>query len=433
MTDSSFALVVSILTLGGLIGALSAPFFSDHYGRRLTLFGTNVLLGAGSLWATLSSTWTDMMIGRFLSGLGIGVVVVVVPAYIAECVPPARRGLFGAMNQLCVVIGIMVAQVLGLFWSTLTRWRWILAVGFLLALAESILLPFCVDSPRYLAAIPGGFNRAKDALMKLRKGTVDQVEDEIIEWRRDWATNQQAVVDEEEEEGLHRAVAPTESNHVNIWRFMTNKEYRRPLSIVLLVQLCQQLSGINAVIYYSTSIMSHLFPESSSMMTVYISIVNLIVTGISAVLMDKAGRRTLFLISASCMASMSVLLGWGMNHGQDTVSALAILGFVAAFAIGLGPIPFLMIPEIVETQAVSSACSVGLASNMITNFIISVGYPILSQILGAGNVFYIFGACLIVFVGIAVMILPETKGRSPEDVIRSGYSIYPCHYEQLHT
>jgi MFS family permease len=218
-----------------------------------------------------------------------------------------------------------------------------------------------------------------------------------------------------------------------VWKFITQTEFRRPLALVLLVQLCQQFSGINAVIYYSTSIMSTVLPESSGLITVYISIVNIVVTGISALLMDKTGRRSLFLISAGSMAFMSTLLGFSMIHGYNILSAFSILGFVAAFAIGLGPIPFLMIPELVETQAVSSACSVGLACNMISNFIISLGYPVLSQLIGPGYVFYLFGLCLVGFVFIAVMILPETKGRSPEDVIRSGYSIYPCHYEQLHT
>lgn len=437
MPDSQYALVVSILTAGGLIGALGASYFSDRYGRRFTLFGTNGLLSIGSLITTLASTPQTMMVGRFLSGLGCGVVTVVVPAYLAECVPKAYRGFFGALNQLAIVIGIMVAQIISLSWSTLTRWRYILGVGVVIAVIQSCLLPFCVDSPRYLASLPGGFNRAKQSLLKLRKNSVDQVENEINEWRKDWANNrhtQSALEEEEEDVGAAALVVqpPQQQQSVNIWKFVTSSSYRRPLLIVALLQLSQQLSGINAVIFYSTSIMSTVFPESSGTITVYISIVNLIMTLVSAVLMDKAGRRSLFLASTISMAIMTVLLGWSIEHGYDKTSAVAIIGFVASFAIGLGPIPFLMIPELVETPAVSSACSFGLATNMISNFAVSAGFLELRNLMGQGQVFYLFGFCLVVLTLIAVVILPETKGRSAEDVIRSGYSIYSCNYEPIH-
>ncbi|KAI8981962.1 general substrate transporter [Mycotypha africana] len=437
MSDSQYGLVVSILTLGGLVGALSAPHFNDKYGRRLTLLGTNAFLGGGSLLATLASVPTHMMIGRLLSGIGVGMVTVVVPAYISECVPEARRGFFGALTQLFIVIGIMVAQVLGLVWSNLERWRYILFIGVLLAVVQSVFfLPFCVESPKYLASLPGGLNRAKKSLLRLRGTSLEEVEDEINDWRRDWAAHhadRHQQLEEEEEvatAAFHNVHPP--SSHVNVWEFLRSSYFRRPLLIVLLLQLSQQLSGINAVIFYSTSIMSTVFPHASGLITVSISIVNLIVTAISAVLMDRVGRRSLFLLSASSMALMGILLGWSIEYGYSMLSAAAILGFVAAFAIGLGPIPFLMIPEVVETRAVSSACSVGLASNMISNFAVSAAFLELRNWMGQGQVFYIFGAALAGLIAVAIMILPETKGRTAEDVIRSGYSIYPCHYEQLH-
>ncbi|KAI8357350.1 general substrate transporter [Choanephora cucurbitarum] len=439
MPDSEYALVVSILTAGGLIGALSAPYFNDRYGRRSTLFGTNLFLGIGSLIATLASTSRGMMVGRFLSGIGSGIVTVVVPAYIAECVTKSQRGFFGALNQLSIVMGIMLAQVIGLGWSTISHWRYILAVGFLVAILQSCLLPFCVESPRYLASIPGGFNGAKKSLLRLRGTSVDEVEDEINDWRREWAGNTEnrvgtAQVDEEDTyRDDQRLIQPNVSNseHVNVWTFLSSKQYRRPLIITLILQMSQQLSGINAVIFYSTSIMSSVFPESSSLITVYISIVNLLMTAISAYLMDKLGRRPLFLVSGFFMALTSSLLGCSIENGYNMTSAFAILVFVALFAIGLGPIPFLMIPEIVDTKAVSSACSVGLATNMISNFAVSSGFLVLRNIIGQGYVFYIFSSVSLILFFFAFRMLPETKDRSADDLIRSGYSIYPSHYESF--
>lgn len=404
MLDSQYALVVSMLTAGGLVGALASPYFNDRHGRRLTLLGANLFLGLGSLMATMAWTPNAMMIGRFVSGMGVGVVTVVVPTYIAECVPRSKRGLFGALNQLAVVIGILAAQMIGLSWSTVEHWRSILGVGVALAAVQSCLLPLCVDSPQYLASFPGGFNQAKRSLAQLRDGTIEQVEEEVKSWRRE---NE----------------VPTK---VNSWMFLTSSHYRRPLTIVLLLQVAQQLSGVNAVIFYSTSIMSSVFPESSGTITACISVVNLVMTVISAALMDRAGRRSLFLVSTSLMALMGILLGWSIGAEYHQTSAWAIFGFIASFAIGLGPIPFLMIPEIVETQAVSSACSVGLAVNMVTNFIVSSGFLTLKSLLGP-QVFYLFSLALIVLFLIAFNILPETKGKSAEEVIRSGYSIYPSY------
>ncbi|KAI7906347.1 general substrate transporter [Cokeromyces recurvatus] len=407
MTDARYAIVVSSLTAGGLFGALAAPHFNDRYGRRLTLFYTNLLLALGSILTSCATSPSIMTLGRFLSGIGSGVVTVVVPAYIAECVPQSSRGLFGAMNQLAIVIGIMMAQVVGLFWSNLKQWRWILAIGFILAVIQAMLLPFCVESPKYLASLPGGLNQAKKSLLRLRQSSIDEIEEEIQVWKR----------------GESDEIFSTSSTHITVWQFVTLPHYQRPLMIILLLQLAQQLSGINAVIFYSTSVMSTVFPESSGRITVYISVVNLIMTTLSAFLMDRVGRRTLFLMSSGLMALMALLLGWSMMNSPQMsfISALAILGFVAAFAIGLGPIPFLMIPELVEAKAVSSACSVGLAVNMVSNFIISAGFPSLRLVMGQGQVFYLFAGFLTLFVIIAFRILPETKGRSAEDVIRSGY------------
>ncbi|KAL0091232.1 general substrate transporter [Phycomyces blakesleeanus] len=417
MPDSQYSLVVAMLTAGGLIGALSASYFSDRYGRRQTLFGTNVLLGLGSLMMSLAVTPGSLMVGRFVAGLGSGVVTVVVPAYIAECVPKASRGFFGTLNQLAIVLGILVAQAVSMIWSTPSTWRFILLVGFILAVLQFCLLPWCVESPRLLFSKPNGWNRAKAALVRLRGVPDETIEEEIKTWRKEQA---------QEEDSL---VSPAQP--VTVYRFITLARYRYPLFLLLLIQLSQQLSGINAVIFYSTSIMSTVFPESSDKITLFISVVNLAMTLVSAYLMDRAGRRTLFLTSCGLMSSMSLLLGWSIETGHEITSACAIIGFVAAFAIGLGAIPFLMIPEIVEAPAVSSAASVALSVNMISNFAISAGFLQWRSVLGEGQVFYLFGGILIVLGFIAYCILPETKGRSAEEVVRSHWSIYAPAYQPI--
>ncbi|KAI9493677.1 major facilitator superfamily domain-containing protein [Zychaea mexicana] len=451
MSDAKYSLVVAMLTAGGLIGALSASYVSDRFGRRLSLFGTALLMGLGSVIMTFAFNVATLMAGRFVAGLGSGIVTVVVPAYIAECVPKGSRGFFGTLNQLAIVVGILVAQGIGMAWSTLAAWRSILAIGVVLSIAQLLLLPFCVDSPRHLASIPGGLNSAKASLLRLRGPPIELVEAEVNEWRNEQmgtatgtgghhpygdeeehGEDNEGGIDQEQQQHLV-ATAESERPKVNVIRLLSMPQYRRPLSIVLLLQLTQQFSGINAVIFYSTSIMSAVFPQSSDLITVYISVVNLAMTIVSAYLMDRVGRRTLFLASSSMMSVMSILLGWSIEAaGQDKVSAAAIIGFVAAFAIGLGPIPFLMIPELVDTPAVSSAGSVGLACNMVSNFVVSAGFLGLRDIIGQDGVFYLFGGILVVMTGLAWCILPETKGRSADEVIRSNWAVRPPqHYQPV--
>jgi SP family facilitated glucose transporter-like MFS transporter 1 len=126
------------------------------------------------------------------------------------------------------------------------------------------------------------------------------------------------------------------------------------------------------------------------------------------------------------MAGVTVVLAWSMDSNMwPTLSAVAIVGFVAAFAVGLGPIPFLMIPEIVDTQAVSTAGSIALSTNWIGNFAVSAGFLVVRNALGGGGkVFYVFAVILAIVWYIAYRILPETKGRSVEEVVRSHWTVY---------
>ncbi|CAO3595950.1 unnamed protein product [Absidia cylindrospora] len=411
MTESRYALVVALLLAGGLVGACSASYFSDRYGRRPTLIYSNGLLLAGSMMMAAAPTVAVLMMGRMVAGVGGGVATVVVPTYVAECVPKSRRGFFGTLNQLAIVVGILVSQVAGSV--ALENWRWILFLGGVLAALPMVLLPFCVESPTYLAAAENGDRRArvKLTLGRLRGGVpLQQVEDE---WH-------ELVTYQHPNDG-----DSPYNNAVSLQHFLVSPHYRHPLLLILLIQCTQQFSGINAVIFYSNSIMASVFPDSSDRITLSISIVNLLMTLVSASMMDRAGRRTLFLLSSCTMACCSVLLGWSLQQGHDRTAALAIVLFVAAFAVGLGPIPFLMIPELVDRSAAASAGSVGLAANMISNFLVSAGFMALRDSLGQARVFYLFALLLVLASLVALLYLPETKNKSPEQVVRSHWAAPP--------
>ncbi|KAF9904478.1 hypothetical protein BX616_001279 [Lobosporangium transversale] len=437
MTNAEWSVLVATLTLGGLFGALFVGSrLADRWGRRTALMLNNVSLLLGSLIMGCASAYTTMLVGRFLIGIGCGNVTVIVPMYLAEVSPPELRGSLGVTNQLGIVVGILFSQALGLFLSTPTGWRVILLAGAVISFLQVLLLPFCVESPRYLALQPGGAMKAKRALQILR-GRQD-VAKEI----RDW-TRQDDRAAEAEEEGLNdpsdslladgaggsttadegQPLQPAKAySHsgraISVIEFVSIPRYRRPAIILLLVQLSQQLSGINGVVFYSTAIMSQILPSSSAMITVYISIVNVIMTLVAAYLMDRANRRTLLLTSGTAMAVASFLLALSLNYQIPVLSAISIIAFVASFAIGLGPIPFLIIPEVVDTVAVASASAFALSVNFVSNFIVAAMFLKLQEWWG-GNVFYFFFLLLVILTMAMNKIIPETKGKTVEEVARS--------------
>ncbi|RIA97289.1 sugar transporter [Glomus cerebriforme] len=441
MEEGEFGLLTSIFNLGGLLGSLLSSRVADTKGRRWTLLCNNLFLFIGSTMMGFANSYSILVIGRVIAGIGCGVVSVIVPMYLAEISPAEYRGVFGVMNQLGIVIGILFSQIQGLYLSNIPGWRIILITASALSIIQTILLGFAVESPKYLASKVGGYQSAKKALQQLRGKT--EVEDEIGGWLQiseeegleglinnqhdeDNISSQQQQSSSSQdniEERISTTSEPTVVFHArnpntddfNIWKFISSPYYRPAFKVLLLVQFTQQFSGINAVIFYSTTILSRLLPTSSDLITVYISIMNTIMTVVSAYLIDKAGRRTLLLYSISLMSLASAILAFSITYELALLSSISIIGFVATFAIGLGPIPFLIIPEIVDTRAVATASSLGLSINWISNFLVAALFLEIRGIFG-GRVFYIFSVYLFTAYIIANRILPETKAKTVEEV-----------------
>ncbi|KAL1924274.1 uncharacterized protein VTP21DRAFT_7309 [Calcarisporiella thermophila] len=423
MSESTWSFLVALLTLGGLVGSLTASSLANRYGRRWTLILNNAAYTIGSLVMGFATTPSWMMVGRFLTGVGCGVAIVVVPIYLVEIAPVSLRGIFGVINQLGIVTGILASQLLGMWFSTFSLWRVILLIGAAISIVQLALLPMCVESPRYLATRPGGYSEAKRSLQKLR-GHLN-VEDELSSWLKVKAEDTQGLIssaeqrDEAPEENPpeHAIPAIPAVKHITPFQLFTI-EYRRPLMIILLVHLTQQFSGINGVIFYSTPILSEVMPTSSDLITVFISIVNTAMTVVSAYLMDRAGRRTLLLLSSSTMMIASLLLSFSMSYHFGFLSAVSSVAFVATFAVGLGPIPFLLASEIVETRAAAAASSLGLVVNWSANFTVTYLFLMLKTWLG-GGVFMLFAAVLAISTWAIYRIVPETKNKTLEEITRS--------------
>ncbi|EEA26997.1 Bifunctional purine biosynthesis protein PurH [Talaromyces marneffei ATCC 18224] len=417
MNASQFGLVSSIYTVGGLVGALVSGPLATRSGRILALRVTTVFFVVGSVAEALSPNIAILSIGRFLSGVGAGASIVVGPIYVSEIAPPSSRGFFGAFTQVMTNVGILLTQSLGYFFSRDSLWRIILAVGAGLGLAEFLGLFLVPETPSWLVEHRQA-DKARQVLQRIRGKDAD-IEEEIQTWKT--GAPEGNGVDEEEESLLSQHThqpSPQEPSQITILTVATNPKYRPAIIAVVIVMLAQQFTGVNSIIMYSVSLLQTTLPTAAPLLAVIISVLNLVVTLACSPLPDKIGRKTCLLLSIGGMGSASVLLAIGISVGQKIISALASLLFVASFAVGLGPVPFILASELVGSEAVGALQSWALSANWIATFIVAQFFPILNAALGGkGQIYWIFAALAGVFGLLIYLRVPETKDKSSSDEV----------------
>ncbi|XP_066450065.1 solute carrier family 2, facilitated glucose transporter member 4 isoform X2 [Eleutherodactylus coqui] len=354
------------------------------------------------LWPSSPSVgwYLHSVLASSLSGLD-GLASGLVPMYVGEISPTHLRGALGTLHQLSLVIGILVAQVLGLdlFLGTKTRWPALFWVTLIPAALQSVLLPFCPESPRFLYIVCEQEGQARISLRRLT-GLLDVSEElsEMKEEKRQMDTQQK----------------------VSILQIFRSRTYRQPIIVAIILQLSQQLSGINAIFYYSTDIFSKAGVEQPIYATIGAGIVNTAFTVVSLFLVERAGRRTLHLVGLTGMIACALLMTAAMVL-QDTmpsISALsmaAIFGFVAFFEIGPGPIPWFIVAELFSQGPRPAAMAIAGCTNWTSNFIIGMGFPYVADLCGP-YVFLLFALLLLGFLIFTYLRVPETRGRSFDEI-----------------
>ncbi|KAL8689789.1 MAG: hypothetical protein Q9224_004561 [Gallowayella concinna] len=414
MNTTQFSVVTSIFTLGGLIGALSAGPSCNQYGRLLTMQATTISFVIGSALETFATNIPTLCFGRLISGLGCGAAIVVVPIYIAETAPPKEKGLFGAFTQISINVGILAAQLLGHFLSRGNLWRIVLAVAGGIGLVQLAGLFLVPESPKWLAEHRSP-QQARQILRKIRGHKAD-IDAEVKGWNID-ATDDDILEEEallSAPPGSHPVPNPKPAAaSIGIWDALVHPAYRPAMIAVVAVMLAQQLTGVNSIVMYSVSLLSSLLPATASLLIVAVSALNLVVTTLCAPLSDKIGRKTCLLLSIAGMGICSVLLALGLLFGVKLLAAIATLVFVASFAVGVGPVPFMLANELVGPEAVGATQSTGLAANWIATFLVSQFFPIVNKALGGqGKVYFIFAGFAALFGAFIAYWVPETKGKS---------------------
>lgn len=432
MDPSSFAAISAIFTVGGLLGALSAGPLTSSRGRRLAMQATAAFFLVGSIVETLAASVAIMALGRFLTGVGAGASTVIVPLYISEVAPPKQRGLFGAFTQISINVGILFTQTLGFFLSHNNAWRWILGTGIIIAGTQAFGLFLVPESPAWTATSTGDVIQARRILQRIR-GKHANIDEEVETWggdgklpneeerllaREDSTSSDATATELEPQLGAPRS----ETGHLGFAQVVRDPLYRPAIIAVVGIMFAQQLCGINSVIMYSVSLLKDLLPVSSALLTIIISIVNLGTTLLASPLPDKLGRKTCLLTSIIGQGSSSLVLALSIVFGVKTLSAIAVLFFVAFFAIGLGPVPFILASELVGPEAVGATQSWALGANYIATFLVAYLFPIINQALnswlgGAGWVYFIFAGFALLWTGFIAGSVPETRGKRDADEV----------------
>ncbi|XP_063173422.1 solute carrier family 2, facilitated glucose transporter member 1 [Candoia aspera] len=399
-----WSLSVSIFSVGGMLGSFSVGLFVNRFGRRNSMLMSNSLAFIAAIlmgFSKMAGSFEMLILGRFVVGIYSGLSTGFVPMYVGEVSPTALRGALGTLHQLGVVVGILIAQIFGinLIMGTETLWPFLLGFTFIPSLVQCVLLPFAPESPRFLLINLNEENKAKNVLKKLR-GTTDVSRD----------------LQEMKEESRQML----QEKKVTILELFRSPVYRQPLLIAIVLQLSQQLSGINAVFYYSTDIFRRAGVQKPVYATIGAGVVNTAFTVVSLFVVERAGRRTLHLVGLMGMAVCAFLMTIALALLNQVpwlsyLSIVAILGFVAFFEIGPGPIPWFIVAELFSQGPRPAAIAVAGLSNWTSNFIIGMGFQYVADLCGA-YVFIIFFVLLILFFIFTYFKVPETKGRTFDEI-----------------
>ncbi|GAA5869243.1 hypothetical protein JCM16303_000405 [Sporobolomyces ruberrimus] len=383
LSTFEFGVVVSAYTVGGLVASLNTGAMIVRVGQVKTAVRAAWAMMLGALLVTIANSFWVLTLGRVIIGLACGIATVLVPLYLQSVSPPALAGKIGIVCQIAINVGILAAQGISIPFSTPgTRdWR---KISFISILVAGVQL-----GTSWLVASPPPPQSSQ--IFDVPSSTDEEAER---------APFINAASDD--------ARSPLETDKVDSLSVKevlksTDPTISRPLKALVAVMLCQQLSGINAVMFYSVTILSAVNPASAKKTALFVTIVNLVMTFPAVYLIDKLGRRTLILGSLATMSLSSIVMGYSINNDMYIVASIGILAFVVSFAGGLGPVPFVLLGELPKEEAKSATASIAVATNWISNLLIGIFFLPLRDYLasftssssqttsaGSGTVFYVF-------------------------------------------
>lgn len=393
--------IVSTLLAGATVGSFTGGALADKFGRTRTFQLDAIPLAIGGFLCATAQSVQTMIVGRSLAGIGIGIASAIVPLYISEISPTEIRGALGSVNQLFICIGILAALVAGLpLEGNPTWWRTMFGIAIVPSILLVLGMAICPESPRWLYQ-QGKISEAEKAIKTLYgKEIVASVIQDLT------------------------AASQGSSEPEAGWSELFSSRYRKVVSIGASLFLLQQFAGINAVVYYSTSVFRSAGISSDVAASALVGASNVFGTVIASSLMDRKGRKSLLITSFSGMAAsmllLSVSFSWKVLAPYS--GSLAVLGtvlYVLSFSLGAGPVPALLLPEIFASRIRAKAISLSLGTHWISNFVIGLYFLSVVNKIGISSVYLGFSTvCLLAVLYIAANVV-ETKGRSLEEIERA--------------
>jgi sugar porter (SP) family MFS transporter len=391
-------LVTSLLLVGAVAGALGAGRVADRIGRRKAVLITAAIFVLGVLLAAMTPSYPVLLVARVIIGLAVGSASMIVPLYIGEVVPPRFRGGFVSFNQLAITSGILVSYLVDYGLSSSQNWRLMFGLAAIPAILLFAGMLFQQESPHWLIT-KGREDEARAVLARVRE--TGEIDAEIAEVRE--VSQRQS--------GVRELLAP---------------KIRPLLMVGVLLAVFQQITGINTIIYYAPSLLQGAgFGNSAALLANVVNgAINVIMTIVAVWLLDRVGRRPLLLTGTAGMAIGMIVAALSFLEGSHLTGSLAIVAviglffYTGSFALGLGPVFWLLIAEIYPLKIRGAAMSVATMANWGANFVVTISFLTLLNAVGGAGTFFLFGCLTLVALTYFWRKVPETKGRSLQEIER---------------
>ncbi len=391
-------LAIASALYGTVLGALVGGWPTNRFGRRPTLISIGLLYFVSAVWSGLATDVGSFIVARFIGGVGVGVSTVAAPLYIAEISPPKWRGRLAGLFQFNIVFGILVAFMSNALLGGLGdhAWRWMLAVEAFPALVYTLMCFGIPESPRWLVAVRGDREAGATVLRLIRpNATTAEIEDSVT------------------------TLAQAEKTVGTTSRFW-HPRLRIPIVLAFLIAFFNQLSGINAVLYFAPRIfeLTGLGERAALLQSIGIGLTNLIFTFVGLWLIDRLGRRTLLYLG-----SVGYILSLGMTAGaffseNYAIVPVCIFAFIAAHAMGQGAVIWVFISEIFPTRNRAAGTALGSSTHWVFAALITTVFPLMVAALAPGFIFLIFTGMMVLQLIWVRLMVPETKGVPLEQIHR---------------
>ncbi|WP_437131992.1 sugar porter family MFS transporter [Bacillus atrophaeus] len=401
LTTLTEGLVVSMLLLGAIFGSALSGTCSDRWGRRKVVFVLSIIFIIGALVCALSQNITMLIASRVILGLAVGGSTALVPVYLSEMAPTKIRGTLGTMNNLMIVTGILLAYIVNYLFTPFEAWRWMVGLAAVPAVLLLIGIAFMPESPRWL--VKRGREDEAKKIMEITHDHQEDIEMELAEMKQGESEKKETTLD------------------------LLKAKWIRPMLLIGVgLAIFQQAVGINTVIYYAPTIFTKagLGTSASVLGTMGIGVLNVIMCITAMILIDRIGRKKLLIwgsvgITLSLAALSAVLLSLGLSTSTAWLTVVFLGVYIVFYQATWGPVVWVLMPELFPSKARGAATGFTTLVLSATNLIVSLVFPLMLSAMGIAWVFTIFSVICLLSFFFALYMVPETKGKSLEEIEES--------------